>query len=282
MPSYFFDPYDYIGYIVPGSVMLLALVYLFPWVRERFEIGNGKLAVGEIGMFIIISYALGQMLHQLGHVIDMEPGYTISRYYPTDTVACKCQTLECKTLLSSIERERLLAAIVIEFKVKDDVCFLPAFLDLKVVRQCQQVQAKDCQDLLEENRKTWREVVARININLHRTKASERIELFNRSVGLHYGMATAFAIIFCLVFAIMLFYAVRLLLLLVKAESIPGMRLTLGIGITERANAIRMALMALVVGAACILSYLRMEYFSGFYARELFLTYLSQGSFTPL
>src|SRR5262249_39615429 len=109
MPT-FFNAYDYVGYIAPGAIMLLCLIYLFPWLREEF--GSEQFVVADIGVFIIVAFVLGHMLHQTRHLFET------SRTLWTDTAVCVGEPVaeQDRKLLSDTERSQLLKAINEEFK----------------------------------------------------------------------------------------------------------------------------------------------------------------------
>jgi hypothetical protein len=63
-----FDFYEYAGIIVPGAVLLMAIVLLFPESRALFS--KEAVTLGELGLFIIVAYAAGQLVQAVGNFIE--------------------------------------------------------------------------------------------------------------------------------------------------------------------------------------------------------------------
>jgi ABC-type Fe3+ transport system permease subunit len=63
-----FDFYEYAGVIVPGAVLMLGLCFLFPDARDM--LGKDGLTFGEFGVFVIVAYAVGQLVQGIGNFID--------------------------------------------------------------------------------------------------------------------------------------------------------------------------------------------------------------------
>jgi hypothetical protein len=166
MPS-IFDAYDYVGYIVPGAILMFGVAYLFPWITEQFgskSVTTLKFKIGGIGSFVIVAFVAGQLLHQLGHLIRDD-----LRIRSTNAVACGNQDI-----LSTSERNQLLAAIkneFAEFEWKNDTC----------------------------NSSAWRDVVRRIDVKLRAMKMTERIDILFRSIDLNMALTIAFAVLIAII-----------------------------------------------------------------------------------
>lgn len=63
-----FDFYEYAGVIVPGSLLILGLLWLFPDWRDLFA--KDGVTFGELGLFVIIAYATGQLVQAVGNGIE--------------------------------------------------------------------------------------------------------------------------------------------------------------------------------------------------------------------
>jgi hypothetical protein len=235
MPA--FDAYDYVGYVVPGTILLLALMWLFPAIKEQF-IGAGW-SLSELGVLIILSFACGQLLHQMGHVIDYTP---FGRVYYTATVQC-----DSNPALSKDEKKQLQAVIKKRFEF-DVACFGKGDKDAKT---------------------RWRDIVKQIYVELHQAKLSERVDIFNRSVGLHLGLGSVFAVLFCL--CALVAVGPR-----VKIKGCAGIRSTLYVA--DCSDVPKVIALLAALAALSYISFARMDYFSQNYATELLTTYLLRAS----
>jgi len=63
-----FSFYDQVGIVTPGAVFLFGIIFYIPELRELFT--KDGVSVGGLGIFIIISYAIGHLLAALGNVIE--------------------------------------------------------------------------------------------------------------------------------------------------------------------------------------------------------------------
>ena len=63
-----FDFYEYAGIIVPGAVLVIAVVWLFPESRAFFS--KEGVTLGELGLFVIIAYAVGQLVQAIGNYLE--------------------------------------------------------------------------------------------------------------------------------------------------------------------------------------------------------------------
>jgi hypothetical protein len=63
-----FDFYEYAGYIIPGSVLTLGLLLFFPEGRAFFT--KEGVTFGELGLFIVVAYAAGQLVQSIGNGIE--------------------------------------------------------------------------------------------------------------------------------------------------------------------------------------------------------------------
>lgn len=63
-----FDFYEYAGIIVPGSVLAFGGMWLAPELREY--LGPEGFTFGELGLFVVLSYALGQLVQGVGNTVE--------------------------------------------------------------------------------------------------------------------------------------------------------------------------------------------------------------------
>jgi hypothetical protein len=156
-----FDFYEYAGIIIPGTVLVMALVWLFPEGRALFS--KEGVTLGELGLFIIIAYAAGQLVQAIGNGLEWVL-WKLCGGMPSGQVLCG-------KYLSADQYKRLLEAL------------RPLLGD-----------ADPCKMQQSERLAIVREVYAEV---AGAGKAS-RVDTFNGSHGLMRGLAAAFVVTFAL------------------------------------------------------------------------------------
>jgi hypothetical protein len=156
-----FDFYEYAGIIIPGAVVVMALIWLFPESRALFS--KEGVTLGELGLFVIIAYAAGQLVQAVGNGLEWV-WWKCWGGWPSGRVLCG-------KYLSTDQHRRLLEAL------------RPALGDAD---PCKMQQP----ERLAIVREVYSEVVAA-------SKAS-RVDTFSGSYGLMRGLAAAFVITFAL------------------------------------------------------------------------------------
>jgi len=63
-----FDFYEYAGILVPGAVFIIGLLWLFP--DGRALLSKEGVTLGELGLFVIVAYAAGQLVQAVGNYIE--------------------------------------------------------------------------------------------------------------------------------------------------------------------------------------------------------------------
>jgi|SRR6267142_840706 hypothetical protein len=63
-----FDFYEYAGILVPGAVLVIGLLWLFP--EGRALLTKDGVTLGELGLFVIVAYAAGQLVQAVGNYIE--------------------------------------------------------------------------------------------------------------------------------------------------------------------------------------------------------------------
>jgi hypothetical protein len=63
-----FDFYEYAGVLVPGAVLITGLLWLFP--DGRALLSKEGITLGEFGLFVVIAYAVGQLVQAIGNGIE--------------------------------------------------------------------------------------------------------------------------------------------------------------------------------------------------------------------
>ena len=126
-----FDFYEYAGVIVPGAVFTLGMLWLFPDSRALFS--KEGVTFGELGLFIIIAYAAGQLIQGVGNWIEWL-WWKAWGGYPSKRVLAG-------HLISADQHKRVIEALRKDGKVTTDVttCALPECL--AIVREVYSVVA---------------------------------------------------------------------------------------------------------------------------------------------
>lgn len=164
-----FRYYEVAAVIVPGAVLLLAANLLWPGYMDG--IPKLDISIGGLGIFVIIAYVAGQLLHSLGNIL--ESGWWCLRGgWPQDRIS-----KGSKYLLSDRQIETLKSRISSDFGY-GDITF-----DKKLV-------AKD-----------WRPVFRQIYAAVQAAARDERAYIFNSEYGMFRGVAAA-----CLVVVLTTFY----------------------------------------------------------------------------
>jgi hypothetical protein len=60
--------YDQVGVIIPGAVFLFGMMFCVPGLRDVFA--KDGVSIGGLGIFVIISYAIGHLLAALANLIE--------------------------------------------------------------------------------------------------------------------------------------------------------------------------------------------------------------------
>jgi len=156
-----FDFYEYAGFIVPGAVIIVATIWLFP--ESRALLSKEGVTLGEFGLFVIIAYAAGQLVQAVGNGLEWI-WWKPQGGMPSIRVLCG-------KYLSTEQHKRLLEALG------------PRLGD-----------ADPCKLLQSERIAIVREVYAEV---AGAGKAS-RVDAFTGSYGLVRGLAAAFVVTFAL------------------------------------------------------------------------------------
>lgn len=63
-----FDFYEYAGFIIPGTALVLGLLLFFPEGRTLFA--KQGVTFGEFGLFVVVAYAAGQLVQAIGNFVE--------------------------------------------------------------------------------------------------------------------------------------------------------------------------------------------------------------------
>lgn len=150
-----FDPYEYIGVIVPGAVVLVTLSILYPSILPALK---STLSLGDLGLVIILAFIAGHLIQAGGNLWE-----TIVWWFaggmPTSWAAKKETSLLTPEQLQRLDR-------------------------------CLEKDFGSSRELLEKGRGPTREIFVRIRND----GKPDRIEKFNRNYGLMRGVSVAFIV----------------------------------------------------------------------------------------
>ncbi|KIN69875.1 hypothetical protein Z945_3767 [Sulfitobacter noctilucae] len=151
-----FDPYEYIGVVVPGSVLVLAIALIFPDLVPSI---TSSLSLGDLGLMVILAFVAGHFVQAGGNLWEtivwkLLGGMPSSSVFKPNS-----------RLLSPGQQERL------KSKLTDD--FGP-----------------DAREGLAVGRGAMRELFVKVR----QSGSIDRIEKFNRNYGLMRGTAVSFLV----------------------------------------------------------------------------------------
>jgi len=160
-----FDLFAYLGYIIPGATLLIALNFAFPKLRPHFGIEN--IDLGRLGIFVIVAFILGQLLSTISTYVISVPLRWVGYELQTNRVICSPQIVEKRT-------------------IKEIIGTKLAIDEQEMVAICRPTE--------------WfkkRALVTQIVWQVHQLEASkrERVNLFEQYYYLNLNLAAAFAVI---------------------------------------------------------------------------------------
>lgn len=147
-----FDPYEYIGVIIPGVVVVLTLILLYP---AATAVHSSGVTVGEFGLILVLAIVAGHLIQALGNAYEGIV-WGVLGGMPTTWPAKKSTGL-----LSAKQLERLEAAIRADF------------------------------DAPLSELASGRGPVREINATVRAKGRTDRIDAFNRNYGLLRGISAA-------------------------------------------------------------------------------------------
>ena len=141
---------EQVGIVIPGSVLLFGLLFFFPSLKEL--LAKDGVSVGQLGIFVLLSYAAGHLIAALGNIAENLLWRPLGGF-PSDWVVH-----EKTSLLSDEQRERLPKKIQAQLGIA-----------IKVMGM---------------DRKKWFPISRQIYADVERNGKRERIETFNGNYGL--------------------------------------------------------------------------------------------------
>lgn len=148
-----FDAYEYIGVIVPGTIVLYVAAVLYP---SSLPGVTTSLSLADLGVALVLAFVAGHLIQAGGNA------WEDMIWFFTDGMPTSWAAKDKTTLLSADQLTRL------------DTCFARDF-------QCERSS-------LTDGRGPMRELFVRIR----KHGKTERIDKFNRNYGLMRGIAVAF------------------------------------------------------------------------------------------
>lgn len=151
------DAYEYVGVAIPGAVMLFICLLIFPEFRSI--IGRDGIQLGGLGLVLILSLAVGQMLQAIGTFIRWMD-YTL----PID----KSNSLlnEQQKFLEVGQWRRLVKALKKEFQV----------------------------DLIKLNKTEWASIRLEMQSAVRGAGGGSKLDTFTRNGGLSRGLVSAYLV----------------------------------------------------------------------------------------
>jgi hypothetical protein len=150
--------YEQIGIVIPGSVLVFALVLYYP--QLQILTAKDGISVGELGLFVLIAYAAGHLIAAIANALE-GLFWGILGGMPSDWV-----TRDPPALLSPQQIENLRTKIATRLDVTIDR--MPGF-----------------------DKKTWLPISRQIFADVVKNGKPDRIDTFNGNYGLNRGLASA-------------------------------------------------------------------------------------------
>jgi hypothetical protein len=155
-----FDFYEYAGFIIPGAVLTLGLLLFFPEGRALFT--KDGVTFGELGLFVIVAYAAGQLIQTIGNYIEW--------FWWKPWGGMPGKRVLAGHYLSAEQRKRLTEALK---------------KDPKIAR-----------DILSCDKAEYPAIVREIYAVVSTASKASRVDTFNGNYGLLRGLAAAFFTLF--------------------------------------------------------------------------------------
>src|SRR4029453_7263377 len=150
--------YEQIGIVIPGSVLVFALVLYYP--QLQILTAKDGISVGELGLFVLIAYAAGHLIAAIANALE-GLFWGILGGMPSDWV-----TRDPPALLSPQQIENLRTKIATRLDVTIDR--MPGL-----------------------DKKTWLPISRQIFADVVKNGKPDRIDTFNGNYGLNRGLASA-------------------------------------------------------------------------------------------
>jgi hypothetical protein len=151
--------YEQVGIVIPGSVLLVGLLFYFPALN--LLLAKDGVTLGQFGIFLLLSYGLGHLLAAVGNALEWAL-WKVAGGMPTDWVI----KVKGTSLLSSAQIQALATKVT-------------ARLGIKI------------ENIVGMDRKAWFPISRQIYADVAKNGKPDRIETFNGNYGLNRGLAAA-------------------------------------------------------------------------------------------
>lgn len=159
--------YEQVGVVIPGAVLLFGLLFFIPSLKEL--LAKDGVSVGQLGIFVLLSYAAGHLIAALGNF-----GESILWRFAGGMPSVWLVKKET-ALISNTQRENLPKKI-------------QARLGLAV------------SEIIGMDGKQWFPITRQIYADIDRNGKRDRLEAFNGNYGLNRGLAAGCLALACLAF----------------------------------------------------------------------------------
>lgn len=154
--------YEFSMLLLPGCVFLYGLSLLYPIFGFDIQ-NNNNLSIGNLGLFLILSYILGHLIQGLGNIIEWIYGKTFGG--PTDWIRSGKGYILSEVQIKNLNKQ-LMQKLGLSF-------------------------ANKSADIRKFDRKTWGSITLQIYAAVRHAKANERVEIFNSNYGLFRGLSVS-------------------------------------------------------------------------------------------
>ncbi|WP_220635540.1 hypothetical protein [Georgfuchsia toluolica] len=161
-----FDFYEFTGILVPGTLFLVGLIYLWP---AMVAVGNlDEISIGGFGIFTLFAYVAGHLIQAVGNWVE-KVWWKIIGGMPTDWIRTGK-----RTLLGSSQMKKLHGDI-------------QSRLNLVLPENLADIPAGD-----------WLGVTRQVYAVVEAKKCAGRVDMFNGNYGLHRGLAATALVLLAL------------------------------------------------------------------------------------
>lgn len=150
------DYYEFLGYLAPGGALLFGVSRVYPEVGTA--LAASSLTIGDLGIFVILSYATGHAVQAIGNVIEAA-WWGLWGGWPSDWPRSSKHALLSTAQLNALP-QRVAALLGTAAQVP----------------------------LTDYDRKGWQAVVSQIGASLKAANRTERLDVFNGNYGLCRGL----------------------------------------------------------------------------------------------